>query len=83
MIDFRISYVRFVLNRHSTAISTETLSQKRRRQLIHSPGPLAPPDRILPSLNITALSYSCTTCGTQNSDYSNRYKKYDCIQTTE
>ena len=75
-------FIRYVLNRHSTVITPETLSQKRRRQLIHPPGPLAPPDRILPSLNITALSYSCTTCSTQNSDYSYRYKKYDCIQTT-
>ncbi len=25
------------------------------------PGPLEPPDKSLPSLNMTALSYSCTT----------------------
>ena len=28
----------------------------------NQPGPLAPPLRSRPSLNITALSYSCTTC---------------------
>jgi len=26
------------------------------------PGPLAPPDKRRPSRNMTALSYSCTTC---------------------
>ncbi len=30
------------------------------------PGPLAPPERKRPSLNTTALSYSCTTCNQQS-----------------
>ena len=33
-----------------------------------TPGPLAPPDSSLPSLKMTALSYSCTTLTTNISD---------------
>ena len=37
------------------------------------PGPLAPPGRRRPSLNMTALSYSCTTCNQIRSDYSDNH----------
>ena len=41
---------------------------------IFSPGPLAPPLRSRPSLNITALSYSCTTLAIQNDDCDENFK---------
>lgn len=39
-----------------------TLSKVIMMKVNSSPGPLAPPVKRRPSLNMTALSYSCTTC---------------------